>query len=56
MGNLLSDLGNKDQVRRFDVKPRFRIVGNVAGPSLSDRDLRHLNHYGKLHQSLLVTT
>jgi DNA ligase 4 len=55
MGNLswttfyLACLVNKDQVRRFDVKPRFRVVSTVGRPCLSVEDLRQLNDHGKFH-------
>src|SRR2546423_5571015 len=56
MGNLswttfyLACLENKDEVRRFDAKPRFRVVGSVGQPCLSVQDIRHLNDHGKLQQ------
>lgn len=46
----LACLENKDHVRRFDVKPRFRIVGSVNRPCLSLHDLRQLNNCGERHQ------
>ena len=46
----LACLINKEAVLHSEVKPIFRMVASVTRPCLSVADLRHLNHYGQLHQ------
>jgi DNA ligase-4 len=43
-------LENKDQVWRFDAKPRFRVINTVERPCLSAEDLRQLNDHGMFHR------
>jgi hypothetical protein len=42
----LSCLENKEEMCRYDTKPRFRIMATVDRHGLSKRDLRHLNQRG----------
>jgi DNA ligase 4 len=37
---------NKDDVRRFDAKPKFRVVDAVGRHSISKNDILHLNQRG----------
>jgi ATP-dependent DNA ligase len=39
-------LENKDQVRRFDTKPIFRIVARIDQHGVSKSIIRHLNQHG----------
>jgi ATP dependent DNA ligase domain len=40
-------LENKDQVRRFDKRPIFRILARIDQHSVCKSIIRHLNQYGK---------
>src|SRR5947199_4843061 len=42
----LGCLENKDDVRRFDAKPKFRVVDAVGRHSISENDILHLNQKG----------
>ncbi|KAK5319428.1 hypothetical protein LTR20_006177 [Exophiala xenobiotica] len=40
-------LENKEEVRRFDAKPVFRILDTVSPPGISKDEIIHLNAHGK---------
>jgi DNA ligase 4 len=44
-------LENKDQVRRFDTKPIFRIVARIDRHGASKRIIRHLNQHGSFSRA-----
>jgi hypothetical protein len=46
----LGSLENKDDVRRFDVKPEFRIMDTINRYNISKEDILYLNQRGKLCQ------
>jgi DNA ligase 4 len=43
-------LENKDQVRRHDVKSKFRVVARIDGHGVSKSNIRHLNQHGYFHR------
>ena len=46
----LGSLENKDDVRRFDVKPKFRIVDTINRYNISKEDILYLNQREKFCQ------
>lgn len=40
-------LENKEEVRRFDATPIFRVLDTVSPPGISKDEIRHLNAHGK---------
>ncbi|KAK6373377.1 hypothetical protein LTS17_008397 [Exophiala oligosperma] len=43
-------LENKEEVRRFDVKPIFRILQTVSSHGVPKEDVLHLNAQGQMHR------